>query len=190
MLDRKIFYQNIKPSLFAKLTTSQVEGIEAILNEWDDSGLTDLRWLAYMLATTKHETAGTMQPIEEYGKGKGKEYGKPHPVTGKIYYGRGDVQLTWYENYKKMAKLLGVDLVYHPELALRIDIAVKIMFEGMCTGKSFKGDFTGKHLGNYFNKTTEDWFNARRIINSLDRAQLVAGYGVKFHEALKAACSC
>ena len=190
MLDRKVFYDNLKPSLFPKLTTSQVAGIEAILNEWDASGLTDLRWLAYMLGTTKHETAGTMQPIEEYGKGKGKPYGKPHFVTGKIYYGRGFVQLTWYDNYKKMGALLGVDLVNKPELALDIKIATRIMFEGMTTGKSFAGDFTGKHLGNYFNKTTDDWFNARRMINCLDKAQLIAGYSVKFYKALQLSFSC
>ena len=42
---------------------------------WTPALADDLRWLAYMLATTFHETARTMQPIEEYGKGKGKTYG-------------------------------------------------------------------------------------------------------------------
>jgi hypothetical protein len=35
-----------------------------------------------------------MQPIEEYGKGRGMPYGKPDPTTGQVYYGRGFVQLT------------------------------------------------------------------------------------------------
>ena len=53
----------------------------------------DLRWLAYILATDYHETAYTMQPIEEYGKGAGYDYGEPDPVTGEIYFGTGLVQL-------------------------------------------------------------------------------------------------
>lgn len=159
---------------FGALKQSQVDGFNTILDEWKASGLTDLRWLAYMLATAWHETAATMQAIEEYGKGKGRAYGKP--VNGKIYYGRGFVQLTWDYNYKKMGKILGIDLYENPDLALKTDVACKIMFEGMTTGKSFAGDFTGKHLGNYFNKTVNDPINARRIINGTDKAKLIAGY--------------
>ena len=183
MIGRAAFYKSIRP-LFGKLKQSHVDGMDAVLTAWETSGLTDLRWLSYMLATDYHETAATMQAIEEYGKGKSREYGVPHPKTGKIYYGRGLVQLTWYANYLKMGKLLGIDLVNKPELALQMDIAVQIMFEGMTTGKSFAGDFTGKHLGNYFNKTTDDPFNARRIINGTDKAKLIVGYYEKFKTAL------
>ncbi len=38
-----------------------------------------------------------MQPIEEYGRGKGRKYGAPAGPYGKIYFGRGYVQLTWLE---------------------------------------------------------------------------------------------
>jgi putative chitinase len=185
MIDRPKFYTSVRKD-FGKLSQPQVIGFEAVLNKWEVSGLTDLRWLGYMFATDWHETDKTMQPIEEYGKGKGKPYGKPHPQTGKIYYGRGKVQLTWFDNYKKMSKILFGDnrLVDNPELALNMNVAVDIMFEGMTTGKSFAGDFTGKHLGNYFNKQTEDWFNARRIINGTDKAKLIEGYGRKFYKAL------
>lgn len=182
-INRKKFYDAVRVD-FGPLKQSQVDGFEAILNEWELSGLTDLRWLAYMFATAWHETAHTMQAIEEYGKGKGRAYGKP-AANGHIYYGRGLVQITWDYNYKKMGKILGIDLYNNPELALNIDIAVKIMFEGMTTGKSFAGDFTGKHLGNYFNKMKEDWIGARRIINGTDKAKLIAAYGIKFYNALE-----
>lgn len=184
MIDRVNFYNKVRAS-FGKLKQSQVEGFEAILNEWEASGLIDLRWLAYILATSWHETAATMQAIEEYGKGKGRYYGKPDPRTGHIYYGRGYVQLTHYDNYLKMGKILGYDLVNHPALALDTTVAVKIMFEGMTNGKSFAGDFTGKHLGNYFNKTKEDWEGARMIINGKDKKKLIAGYAMSFYDALK-----
>lgn len=92
--DRKTYFDSVRPSLFqGKLSQDQVEGQEAILGEWElpqvDMPTTDLRWLAYMLATTYHETSATMQPIEEYGKGSGKSYGKEDPETKQTYYGRG-----------------------------------------------------------------------------------------------------
>lgn len=194
MINRKHFFDTVRENLFkGTFSQGQVEGMDAILDRWEASGLTDLRWLAYMLATTYHETAKTMQPIEEYGKGKGYRYGKkikrsgiPYKTPDKIYYGRGYVQLTWYENYETMGRLLGADLLNNPELALNPNIASQIMFEGMTKGNSHFGDFTGKSLENYFNDKKEDWVNARKIINGLDKAELIAGYGKKFMAALKA----
>lgn len=185
-LNRSNFYSIIRASLFNnKLSQSQVNGIEAILNEWESHNLPDIRRLAYMFGTIFHETAKTMQPIEEYGKGRGYKYGISDPITGKIYYGRGFVQLTWKANYYTMGKLLGYDLVNNPELALDLTIATKILFEGMLYGVSHKGDFTGKSLEQYFNSVTEDWVNARKIINGLDKANLIAGYSKEFYKALQ-----
>lgn len=192
-LNRKHFFDIVRQSLFrGKMNQKQVAGMDSILTTWETEGLADLRWLAYMLATTFHETAKTMQPIEEYGKGKGYRYGKkikrsgiPYSLPDKIYYGRGYVQLTWYENYETMGRLLGVDLLNNPDLALQPSIASKIMFEGMTKGNSNFGDFTGKSLEHYFNDKKEDWVNARRIINGTDKADLIAGYGKKFMSALK-----
>lgn len=187
-MNRSKFYNNIRSAFFnGKLSQQQVVGTEAILNEWQKSGYKDLRWLAYMLATVYHETATTMYPIEEYGKGRGRVYGKkirmdrkPYTTPDKIYYGRGYVQLTWFENYERMGKLLNLPLLNQPELLLNPDISVRVMFEGMTKGKSLIGDFTGKSLEDYFNESKEDWRNARRIINGLDKADLIAGYGRKF----------
>ena len=187
-MNRQTFFNEIGSSLFSgRLTQSQVDGINFKLNAWNQSGLKDPRWLAYMLATSYHETARTMQPIEEYGRGRGKPYGQklkysrePYTHPDKIYYGRGDVQLTWYENYELMGKLLGIPLLEQPELALRPDISAKIMIEGMTKGKSNRGDFTGVSLENYFNATKDDPVHARRIINGLDKANIIAGYHEKF----------
>lgn len=187
-INHKIFYDEVRQGLFGRtLTQGQVDGMNAILAEWEERGLTDLRWLAYMLATVKWETAHTMQPIEEYGKGEGRAYGIPDPETGEAYYGRGYVQLTWKENYAKMGKLLGLDLVKIPSLALNELIAVQILFEGMLKAESGVGDFTGVSLERYFNDTTEDWVNARRIINGTDKAQEIANIAHRFYEALQKA---
>lgn len=192
MINRKKFYDSIRMSLFnGRLTSGQVSGLEAKLNHWEASKLPDTRWLAYMLATSYHETAKTMQPVEEYGRGKGRKYGKMIKMSGaiysypqKLYYGRGDVQLTWYENYELMGKLLKLPLLEQPELALDPHISTRIMFEGMTKGMSGRGDFTGKCLENYFNAYTNDPVNARRIINGTDRAVTIAGYYGHFLEAL------
>ena len=182
MINKSVTYNNIR-SKFGKLNLKQVEGFENIFNAWIESGYNDARWLSYMLATTWHETDRTMQPIEEYGKGKTRPYGKRIKHSGLayknytgIYYGRGYVQLTWYENYELMGRLLKVDLLKYPELALTPKIAVQILFEGMTRGSSSVGDFTGKCLEIYFNDKTNDPIGARKIINGSDKADLIAGY--------------
>jgi len=172
-INRKFFFDYARLHLFAgSFTQSQVNGLTAILDYWEN-GYTgkDDRWLAYMFATAHHETDRKFQAIEEYGKGKGHKYPP--------YYGRGLVQLTWDYNYKAMGKQFGVDLLGHPEKALDLDLAVKIMFFGM-----IKGSFTGKKLADYFNPTKGDWVNARRIINGLDKANLIAGYGHQYYAAI------
>lgn len=190
MINRKLTFDNIRRQ-FGKLTISQVQGFEATFDEWEAGEYKDTRWLAYILATAWHETARTMQPIEEYGKGRKRIYGKKIKHSGqaylspdKIFYGRGFVQLTWYENYQLMGKLLGIDLLNHPELALVMLNAVKIMFEGMTKGSSSFGDFTGRCLEQYFNDKTNDPIGARKIINGTDRASLIADYHNEFLKSI------
>ena len=181
MINRKFFFDHVRANLFSgHLQQRQVDGMSAILDYWESKlSNDDDRWLAYALATTFHETAFTMQPIEEIGKGRGDPYGEPDPETGQSYYGRGFVQLTWKYNYQKMGKLLGVDLVDHPELALQLDIATKVLFVGM-----IDGIFTGKKLGDFFNSTEDDWIDARTIINGHDHAGQIAQYGRNFYAAI------
>ena len=49
-----------------KIRPSQFSGLQAILTDWDvNYPKSDLRYLAYILATVHHETDKTFQPIEE-----------------------------------------------------------------------------------------------------------------------------
>jgi len=186
MIQRKYFFDSVRGALFAgHMNQGQVDGMNAILDFAESVGCDD-RHLAYILATTYHETAQTMQPIAEYGKGKGKPYGVPDPQTGETYYGRGYVQLTWKENYQKQdAKLgLGGRLVTDADLALDPDVALQIIFRGM-----YDGDFTGVGLPKYITCTnvetdTTDFYNARKIVNGLDCASQIQGYAQAFANAL------
>ena len=185
-LNRGAFFDNVRGLFQGRLNQSQVDGLNALLDAVNGCRINEA---AYMLATAYHETARTMQPIEEYGKGRGRDYGKrlkmsrkPYSDTLPLYYGRGYVQLTWYENYDKAGRLLGIDLLNKPELALDAAIAAKIMREGM-----IEGWFTGKKLNDYVGLRTADYVGARRIINGTDKANLIAGYAVAFELALRKA---
>jgi len=180
-INRQFFFSQVRLTLFdGRLRQPQIDGLTGFLNAWE-AGHTDDddRWLAYILATTHHETGRRFEPIEEIGRGRGRPYGRVDPETGNRYYGRGYVQLTWKDNYRRMGEALGVDLVWHPELALDAATSVRIIFFGM-----INGSFTGRALSRYFNDTTEDWRNARRIVNGLDRADEIASMARRYYAAI------
>lgn len=131
---------------------------------------TDTNQLAYILATAVGESG--VVPIKEKRAAPGTPARK---VQDKYWYtgymGRGYVQLTWKYNYEKFAKVLGVDLVGNPDLALNPVYAAEILTMGMK-----KGMFTGVGLDRYINSAKVDFYNARKIINGLDHAERFADY--------------
>lgn len=169
----KEFFDSVR-SHFGSLSQSQVDGFNVLLKA--TTGL-PLKHRAYILATAWHETARTMQPIAEYGKGSGRPYGKPVGPYGKAYYGRGYVQLTWQDNYEKAGKAIGIDLVQFPEKAMDPEIAALIIVRGMK-----EGWFTGKKLSQF-----DSYVSMRAIVNGTDRASLIAGHAEAFDDALEAA---
>jgi hypothetical protein len=200
-INRKFFFDQCRQTLFTgKLSQGQIDGLSFVLNVWEESSAKkDDRWLAYALGTAFHETQFTMQPIREFG---GKDYffrmydpGSLVPQRaaiarsmgaqmgdGAVFYGRGYVQLTWRANYAKMGDAFGVDLTSSAAAAdqvLQAELAAKIMFKGM-----EEGSFTGKKLADFFNETTENWKNARRIINGNDCDEMIAVYAKKFYAAI------
>lgn len=191
-INRAIFFDEVRGSMFrGTLTQGQVDGMNATLDVWLLSRFTDWRWLAYILGTTFHEVGGLMLPVREGFKDFDKDarkvvasrdYGKEDATSGEVYYGRGNVQLTWADNYKAMGEIIGVNLYASPDAALSRYTANFIQMIGMS-----RGTFTGKQLSDYFNDTTEDWYNARRIVNGTDQAEKIAGYSRTFYEAIKKA---
>jgi putative chitinase len=157
--------------------------------------------MACALATDYHETGHTLQPVRERG---GAAYLAKYD-TGRLaaalgntpeadgdgvrWAGRGKVQLTGHRNYQHADERLhalgvlgpGESLLETPDLALRMDVAAACLVFGMA-----EGWFTGKSFNHYLpgRATAEQFAHARRIINGVDRAELVAGYAVAFQAAL------
>jgi len=184
MIHRAYFFDNVRYYLDSdqSLTQDQVDGLNTLLDYYEtigtdsEDGWCDDRMLAYVLATTWHETAFTMQPIREYG---GESYLQSKPYYP--WYGRGYVQLTWQENYATQDEKLGLNgaLLANADLALDPEIAKQVLFGGMRDG-----DFTGRRLDDFFTTELTDWYNARTIVNAHDRASDIAGYAEKFLNAI------
>lgn len=193
-LDRRIFFNQIRPLFGGRLNQPQVEGMDALLNSWERRGDSDARWLAYMLATAFHETNRTMQPVREAYWVRNAEDWRRRNLRYYPYYGRGFVQLTWQHNYDRAGDFIGTDLVRNPDLALLPQNAATIMLVGMEAGW-FRGDSRGRHtLGRYFNRSVNDPVGAREIINGREfktingrrvlLATIIAGYHDAFLRAI------
>lgn len=158
---------------------------------------------AYVLATVHHETGGKMKPISEnlnysatglrktfpkyFTPAQAQAYarqpqrianrayanrmgnGNENSGDGWRYRGRGYVQITGKSNYAKYG------IANNPDKALEAETAAHILVDGMV-----KGTFTGKKLSDYIGSKVVDYYNARKIINGLDRAKDVASYANVF----------
>lgn len=196
-MNNQIFFDRIRVPIFdGALTQSQVEGCLLLLSAFRDARW-PLAWAAYGFATAYHETGATMQPIAERGgdayfkkmydpQGSRPSLARAHGNTisgdGVKYRGRGFVQITWKDNYRKASRIVGLDLVAEPDLAMRPNVAIAIMIDGMATGW-----FTGKKNADYLNSSRPNYYAARRIINGTDKAAAIALLAEKFEAALKAA---
>ena len=179
----KAFFDLVRESVFGgSLSQDQVDGCQRIIE------YRNTRWpkmpdaeLAYLLATTEWETGHSMQPVEE-----------GYPLTGEALrkyqrslryypaYGRGYVQITWPANYARLGLNKPED--YHK--ALEPEHALRGLFEG-----SIFGWFTGKKLSDYISESRQDYVNARRVINGLDKADRIAKTAKAFLAALHEAAT-
>lgn len=210
-MDRAAFFAGVRAPLFGgRLSQAQVSGMDAILDEWQASGLTDERWLAYMLATAHLETGQAMQPVEEnlnysaaglrrgfaryFTEAEARAYARnPQRIANRAYanrIGNGDEASGdgWRFRGRGLVQITGranyrtYGIEDTPEKALEDRTAIKIMFHGMT-----RGTFTGHKLSDHFTPSKTDWVSARQIINGLDKAASVAAAGRDFMAALTAA---
>ncbi len=133
------------------------QAIPALLKAAQQYGVTDPRQVAYILATTQAEVDFNARNEDDIYSRSG--------ACG-TYCGRGYVQLTHVENYGRAGQALGIDLVHNPDLANRPDVAAKIAVLGMKNGW-----FTNRSLRNFINGSTQDFTNARNIVNDSDRSR-------------------
>ena len=64
-----------------------------------------------------------------------------------------------------------------PNEVMQPDVSLFVIVDGMKNGV-----FTGKTLEDYISGEHVDFVNARRIINGMDRAELIAGYAEQWQK--------
>ena len=152
------------------MTNNCKELKKAILEECKIQGVVNESQIKYIIATAEWETNHTCRPVVE-AYWLSDKWREKHlaPKYGK-FWGRGYVQITWESNYAKFSKLLGVDMVKEPDVALIPEYAIKILVIGMRDGL-----FTGMSLEACMRNENElDFVKARKIVNGTDKADIIA----------------
>lgn len=146
--------------------------------------------IAYILATAYHESYDWKKntrfiPIREFGTRdyfikkyfinpiQRKWLGNDNADEAVKYCGRGLVQITGENNYEKFG------IANNPEIALEIEKSTEILVKGMMLGL-----FTGAKLSKYINNQIYNPYNARRVVNGLDKALDIMHYSDKFYDIL------
>lgn len=187
-------------------------GTDAIIKFWNETySLKDTRWLAYVLATALHESR--LHPVREhFGKTDQESidklrrwasglsnsnirrnvyrYTTPDPVTGHAYFGRGFVQLTWADNYKRADGFLDIpkddkdrSFYWNPNFQLEPNNSVRTLYSGMVYGWYRRSHCLLRYV---FPKQPADYRRARNIVNGgLDKTARITGYANAFEAVLK-----
>lgn len=193
-----------------RLAQHHVDGINGILAAFKAVGDGRRATLAYALATAYHETGARMVPVREgfartdlgarravlaLARERGPSsavarYAQPQPPHGHVYYGRGHVQLTWIENYRRSSPDAGVDLVANPDAMLDPVISARVLILGLIDGR-----WNGRGHGIQHYEMQDglpglsevEAIAARRTVNVQDKAAKIAGYYRGFDGALRVA---
>lgn len=190
----KTFFDIVRPAFRGgKLSEAQVAGLSSIVAYGRREGFLRSH-LAYVLATTFHETGERMTPVREgfaktdagayrvvtamFHKGIIRRNYALRDKAGNSFYGRGYVQITHKANYNKFG--IGAD----PDKALEVEVALTILFTGMSEGMFRKGKSLGMIPAV---PALKDFRSARNIINGDVRRNgtMIAEYAVVFYNALQ-----
>jgi hypothetical protein len=195
-MNRKAFYDAIRPAFGGKLSQPQVDGMDALLHEGRNL---PLHHMAHVLAHVRRETGGYMAPIKEtvmphhkdknpsdaevirrldVAFAKGQLKGVKNAYWRDGWFGRGQIQITHKDNYDRFN--------VGKEEAMHLPVSARIAVQGMA-----RGMFRGKKLGDYDFPAALDnppATNPRRIVNGEDGSDKeVAASHRQFAAALEAA---
>ena len=141
----------------------------------------DEQKLAYIMATSEWETAHSHEPVVEAFWLS--ESWRRNNLRYYPWHGRGFVQLTWEDNYKRAQDELGLGtlLTDDPDKAMEPTIAAQIIVRGMA-----QGWYTGKKLSDYIGGGQADYVEARRIVNGTDKAKEIADIAEEYETLIRA----
>lgn len=88
--------------------------------------------LAHFMAQLVHESGG-FRYMEEIASGQAyegrKDLGNTQPGDGRLFKGRGPIQITGRANYRTYGRLIGIDIENHPEIAAVPSIGLHLALE-------------------------------------------------------------
>jgi putative chitinase len=119
--------------VLAEAQAGIIGAIEGVIQSTLDQYEIDTRLrVAHFLAQIIHEAAG-LSTTEEFASGAAyegrKDLGNVNPGDGRLYKGRGLLQLTGRANYKRLGEKLGVNLEDDPALAAEPKLSLSIACE-------------------------------------------------------------
>ena len=158
------------------------KNLPLVLNQCLDNGVIDRGQIAYVFATAEHEShfGRFMMELDDgwYLEDR-KDLGNTERGDGPRFKGRGFVQITGRRNYRIWTDKLGINLIDNPEKTALPEIAALILVRGMRDGS-----FTNVDLSDFIVGDRRDFFNARRIVNGLDRADDIAQIAESYFKAI------
>jgi len=106
--------------------------------------------LAHFMAQLIHESGG-FKYMEEIASGAAyegrKDLGNTQPGDGKLFKGRGPIQLTGRANYRRYGQLFGIDFERHPELpaipSIGLHVACEFWKQNGLNGRAGNDDLNG-----------------------------------------------
>jgi len=197
-INEEVFFAGYRRYFESSIPQEQVEDLQFIIKKLNDSTkitAEDLELLkekyACVFATIYWETARTFDPITERGTMRYLMSKRYYP-----YVGRGYVQLTWLDGYRRFGNFLGLDLVGKPYLANEPETAWLILEEGMTRNWDVKRqedpNFTAYTMDEVFNEDTfagstryERFLQSRRIINGVDQRIAIANICEQFYKCIE-----
>jgi hypothetical protein len=156
----------------------QYQYFERILNFWAHfDQQKNIKRLAYILATVIHESKlghsyWTVERTSGIQYEDRDDLGNTQTGDGPRFKGRGPVQITGRHLYQKLSNDYNrfynpdINLISSPSIAATdVNVGAFIAVYGMLEGR-----FTTRKLSRYINSNETDYYNARRTVNSTNRA--------------------